>query len=157
VEPSTTPWPLIRTTSRALCQHGPRKPTDSLHPCSFASSKINLLMSAPTSPRASSESAERPELKDQDHTIPPAGSGHTRSPSGEAKPKSKRRSIQFSVGAAEAQLPSRSLSFKEKRVSYGGTPTRELLEEKEREHKATALNRGPSPPPPKYVLLEDCV
>jgi hypothetical protein len=26
VEPSTTPWPLIRTTSRALCQHGPRKP-----------------------------------------------------------------------------------------------------------------------------------
>ncbi|CAG8140616.1 unnamed protein product [Penicillium nalgiovense] len=104
-------------------------------------------MSAPTSPRPSSESAERPELKD--HTIPAAGSGHTRSPSGEAKPKSQRRSIQFSVGAAEAQLPSRSLSFKEKRPSYGDTPTRELLEEKEREHKATVLNRGPSPPPPK--------
>lgn len=112
-------------------------------------------MSAPTSPRASSESAERPELKD--HTIPAAGSGHTRSPSGEAKPKNQRRSIQFSVGAAETQLPSRSLSFKEKRLSYGDTPTRELLEEKEREHKATVLNRGPSPPPPKYVLLEDYV
>ncbi|KAJ5705000.1 hypothetical protein N7536_000689 [Penicillium majusculum] len=104
-------------------------------------------MSAPTSPRRSSESAGRSEFRD--HTIPAAGSGHTRSLSGEAKPRSQRRSIQFSVDAAEAQLPSRSSSFKEKRLSYGDTPTRELLEEKEREHKAAQLNRGPSPPPPK--------
>ncbi|CAI7611036.1 unnamed protein product [Penicillium discolor] len=104
-------------------------------------------MSAPTSPRRSSESAGRSESRD--HTIPAAGSGHTRSLSGEVKPRSQRRSIQFSVDAAEAQLPSRSSSFKEKRLSYGDTPTRELLEEKEREHKATQLNRGPSPPPPK--------
>ncbi|KAJ5426929.1 hypothetical protein N7465_001999 [Penicillium sp. CMV-2018d] len=104
-------------------------------------------MSAPTSPRRSSESAGRSESRD--HTIPAAGSGHTRSISGEVKPRSQRRSIQFSVDAAEAQLPSRSSSFKEKRLSYGDTPTRELLEEKEREHKAAQLNRGPSPPPPK--------
>ncbi|KAJ9492117.1 hypothetical protein VN97_g1160 [Penicillium thymicola] len=104
-------------------------------------------MSAPTSPRNSSESAAGSEFRD--HTIPAAGSGHTRSISGEVKPRSQRRSIQFSVGAAEAQLPSRSSSFKEKRLSYGDTPTRELLEEKEPEPKATQLNRGPSPPPPK--------
>ncbi|CAI7565511.1 unnamed protein product [Penicillium glandicola] len=104
-------------------------------------------MSAPTSPKVSSESAGQPEFGD--HMIPAAGSGHTRSHSGEAKPRSNRRSIQFSVGAAEAQLPTRSLSFKEKRLSYGDTPTRELLEEKEREQKAAQLNRGPSPPPPK--------
>ncbi|KAJ5214293.1 hypothetical protein N7449_001462 [Penicillium cf. viridicatum] len=104
-------------------------------------------MSAPTSPRRSSESAGRPEFRD--HTIPAAGSGHTRSLSGQVKPRSQRRSIQFSVDAAEAQLPTRSSSFKEKRLSYGDTPTRELLEEKEREHKAAQLNRGPSPPPPK--------
>lgn len=112
-------------------------------------------MSAPTSPRNSSESAAGSEFRD--HTIPPAGSGHTRSISGEVKPRSHRRSIQFSVGAAEAQLPSRSSSFKEKRLSYGDTPTRELLEEKEREPKATQLNRVPSPPPPKYVPLKDYV
>ncbi|CAI7587882.1 hypothetical protein PCG10_006558 [Penicillium crustosum] len=104
-------------------------------------------MSAPTSPRRSSESAGGSESRD--HTIPAAGSGHTRSLSGEVKPRSQRRSIQFSVDAAEAQLPSRSSSFKEKRLSYGDTPTRELLEEREREHKAAQLNRGPSPPPPK--------
>lgn len=104
-------------------------------------------MSAPTSPRRSSESAARPEFRD--HTIPAAGPGHTRSLSGQVKPRSQRRSIQFSVDAAEAQLPTRSSSFKEKRLSYGDTPTRELLEEKEREHKAAQLNRGPSPPPPK--------
>ncbi|CAI7570005.1 unnamed protein product [Penicillium palitans] len=104
-------------------------------------------MSAPTSPRRSSESAGRSEFRD--HTTPAAGSDHTRSLSSEVKPRSQRRSIQFSVDAAEAQLPSRSSSFKEKRLSYGDTPTRELLEEKEREHKAAQLNRGPSPPPPK--------
>ncbi|CDM27792.1 hypothetical protein DTO013E5_8826 [Penicillium roqueforti] len=101
-------------------------------------------MSAPTSPTVSSESVERPELGD--HTIS-AGSGHTRGLSSEDKPKNQRRSIQFSI--AEAQLPSRPSSFKEKRLSYGDTPSRELLEEKEREHKAAQLNRGPSPPPPK--------
>ncbi|KAK4867571.1 hypothetical protein LT330_001081 [Penicillium expansum] len=104
-------------------------------------------MSVPTSPKVSSESAGRPEFRD--HTIPVAGSGHTRGLSGEVKPRSQRRSIQFSVDAAEAQLPTRSASFKEKRLSYGDTPTRELLEEKEREQKAAQLNRGPSPPPPK--------
>ncbi|KAJ5963660.1 uncharacterized protein N7479_003536 [Penicillium vulpinum] len=105
-------------------------------------------MSAPASPRRSSESAARPEFKD--HTIPPVGSGHTRSLSGEVKPRSHRRSIQFSVDSAEAQLPTRSSSFKEKRLSYGDTPTRELEErERERENKAAQLNRGPSPPPPK--------
>ncbi|KAJ5811190.1 UspA [Penicillium robsamsonii] len=106
-------------------------------------------MSAPTSPRRSSESAGRPEFRD--HTIPVAGSGHTRSASGEVQPRSHRRSIQFSVDAAESQLPTRSSSFKEKRLSYGDTPTRELeeKEKREREHKAAQLNRGPSPPPPK--------
>ncbi|KXG54004.1 UspA [Penicillium griseofulvum] len=105
-------------------------------------------MSAPTSPRRSSESAG-PESSD--HTIPVAGSGHTRSLSGEVQPKSHRRSIQFSVDSAESQLPSRSTSIKEKRLSYADTPTRELeeREKKEREHKAAQLNRGPSPPPPK--------
>lgn len=107
-------------------------------------------MSAPTSPTVSSESVERPELGD--HTIS-AGSGHTRGLSSEDKPKNQRRSIQFSI--AEAQLPSRPSSFKEKRLSYGDTPSRELLEEKEREHKAAQLNRGPSPPPPKYAPLKD--
>ncbi|KAG0156947.1 hypothetical protein PDIDSM_4130 [Penicillium digitatum] len=104
-------------------------------------------MSAPTSPKSSLGSAGRPKLGD--HTIPIAGSGHTRSLSGEVKPRSQRRSIQFSVDSAEAQLPTRSSSFREKRLSYGDTPTRELLEEKEREQKAAQLNRGPSPPPPK--------
>ncbi|KAJ5373282.1 UspA [Penicillium concentricum] len=105
-------------------------------------------MSTPTSPRRSSESAGRPEFRD--HTIPAAGSGHTRSLSGEVQPRSHRRSIQFSVDAAESQLPTRSSSFKEKRLSYGDTP-RELEEKEktEREHKAAQLNRGPSPPPPK--------
>ncbi|KAJ5445293.1 UspA [Penicillium cf. griseofulvum] len=103
-------------------------------------------MSGPTSPRRSSESAG-PESSD--HTIPVAGSGHTRSLSGEVQPRSHRRSIQFSVDSAESQLPSRSSSFKEKRLSYADTPTREEREKKEREHKAAQLNRGPSPPPPK--------
>lgn len=136
--------------------YGLRKPTDPSHPCSLAAAlKIYLLMSAPTSPKSSLGSAGRPKLGD--HTIPIAGSGHTRSLSGEVKPRSQRRSIQFSVDSAEAQLPTRSSSFREKRLSYGDTPTRELLEEKEREQKAAQLNRGPSPPPPKYVLLKCCV
>ncbi|KAJ5171512.1 UspA [Penicillium coprophilum] len=106
-------------------------------------------MSTPNSPRRSSESAGRPESRD--HTISAAGSGHTRSLSGEVQPRSHRRSIQFSVDSAESQLPTRSSSFKEKRLSYGDTPTRELeeKEKREREHKAAQSNRGPSPPPPK--------
>ncbi|KAJ5502295.1 UspA [Penicillium fimorum] len=106
-------------------------------------------MSTPTSPRRSSESAGGSEFRD--HTIPAAGSGHTRSVAGEVQPRSHRRSIQFSVDAAESQLPTRSPSFREKRLSYGDTPTRELeeKEKREREHKAAQLNRGPSPPPPK--------
>ena len=131
------------------------RPIIPLFICTIAEDQPHLLMSAPTSPRRSSESAGGSESRD--HTIPAAGSGHTRSLSGEVKPRSQRRSIQFSVDAAEAQLPSRSSSFKEKRLSYGDTPTRELLEEREREHKAAQLNRGPSPPPPKYVLLKYCV
>ncbi|KAJ5143673.1 uncharacterized protein N7515_002460 [Penicillium bovifimosum] len=101
-------------------------------------------MSAPTSPKASFDIGERPKCRD--HTIPAAGSGHNRSLSGDAKPTERsphRRSIQFSVGGSEALLPTRSASFKEKRLS-----SREL-EEKESEHKAAKLNRGPSPPPPK--------
>ncbi|KGO76058.1 UspA [Penicillium italicum] len=103
-------------------------------------------MSVPTSPKSSSDPAGRAGFGH--HTIPVAGSGHTRSLSGEVKPRSQRRSIQFSIDAAEARLPTRSSSFKEKRLSYGDTPTREFLEEKEREQKAAQLNRGPSPPPP---------
>lgn len=150
MEPPTTARPLIRTGPSFTSTHDPRKPTDPLYPCFFTSSpKINFMMSAPTSPTVSSESVERPELGD--HTIS-AGSGHTRGLSSEDKPKNQRRSIQFSI--AEAQLPSRPSSFKEKRLSYGDTPSRELLEEKEREHKAAQLNRGPSPPPPKYAPLK---
>ncbi|KAJ5787149.1 hypothetical protein N7457_002139 [Penicillium paradoxum] len=106
-------------------------------------------MSAANSPRRSFEADERPESCD--HTISPAGSGHARSLSADVKPTDpspQRRSIQFSVGPAETQLPTRSLSFKDKRLSYGDTPTRDI-EEKEREHKHVQSSRGPSPPPPK--------
>ncbi|KAJ5346460.1 hypothetical protein N7541_008942 [Penicillium brevicompactum] len=110
-------------------------------------------MSAPSSPKPSFETQGRP--RSSDHTTPAAGSGHTRSLSGDVPTRDKsprRRSIQFSVGAAQSQLPTRSSSIKsnvkEKRLSYGDTPTRDL-EEKEREHRAAQLNRGPSPPPPK--------
>ncbi|CAG7935554.1 unnamed protein product [Penicillium salamii] len=110
-------------------------------------------MSAENSPKPSFETEERPGSSD--HTTSAAGSGHTRNLSSDAIPRDRsprRRSIQFSVGAAQAQLPTRSSSIKsstkEKRLSYGDTPTR-TFEDKEREHRAAQLNRGPSPPPPK--------
>ncbi|OGE53823.1 hypothetical protein PENARI_c007G11319 [Penicillium arizonense] len=106
-------------------------------------------MSAPASPELSFDSDDRPESRD--HTTKTTSSGHTRNASDKSRDYSpRRRSIQFSVGAAEAQLPARKSSLREKRLSYGDTPTREReLEEKDRECKAALANRGPSPPPPK--------
>ncbi|CAG7919680.1 unnamed protein product [Penicillium olsonii] len=106
-------------------------------------------MSAADSPKQSLESEERPGSSD--HTTSAAGSGHTRNLSSDVSPRDRsprRRSIQFNVGAAQAQLPTRSPSTKEKRLSYGDTPTR-TAEDREKEHRAAQLNRGPSPPPPK--------
>lgn len=86
-----------------------------------------------------------------------AHSSVTQSPGGisfgeEPRARSPRRkSIQFNVGAAEAQLPSRSLSFKDKRRSQGdNTPIRDV--EVEREQRPLSVSRGLSPPPPKYVF-----
>lgn len=65
----------------------------------------------------------------------------------------RRRSIQFSVGGTESQLPTRSTSFIEKRRSRGDSPTKE--DPADKDSKLLAVNRGPSPPPPKYVLTHN--
>lgn len=125
--------------------------SSSLDSCLKASSR----MSESKSSKPSFDSEER---SGSSHTIPVAGSGHTRSMSGDVKPRNRspqRRSIQFSIGAAKAQLTTRSTrssSMKEKSLSYGDTPTRDL--EREKEPKVTQLNRGPSPPPPKYASFQ---
>ncbi|KAJ5673795.1 hypothetical protein N7462_009234 [Penicillium macrosclerotiorum] len=105
-------------------------------------------MSASSSPKHSFESEERLEST-QDIPKGP-DSGQRSSISFETKPRQhspRRRSIQFSVGAAEAQLPTRSQSIKEKRLSYADAQPREL--EIEREPRALSTTRGLSPPPPK--------
>jgi hypothetical protein len=48
------------------------------------------------------------------------------------------------------QLPNRSHNTKEKRLSYADAPVRDL--DVEREPRALSTSRGPSPPPPKYVV-----
>ncbi|KAJ5569826.1 uncharacterized protein N7459_009256 [Penicillium hispanicum] len=107
-------------------------------------------MSAPTSPKPSFESEDRPNSS---QSLPQnTSSGHTRNISFEETPRSHsphRRSIQFNVGTAERQLPTRSLSFKdkEKRLSFSETPVRDL--DGEREQRPLPISRGPSPPPPK--------
>ncbi|KAJ5112338.1 hypothetical protein N7532_000383 [Penicillium argentinense] len=111
-------------------------------------------MSAPPSPKPSFESEDRPSTSESAQQAKRAG--HTRSISFEdAKPRDyspRRRSIQFNVGSAEAQLPTRMPSFKEKRLSFGGgLPIREEHEEleQERDLQRHYSARGPSPPPPK--------
>lgn len=56
------------------------------------------------------------------------------------------------------QLPSRTHNVREKRLSYADAPLRDL--DIEREPRALSASRGPSPPPPKYVVhfpgLERC-
>ncbi|KAJ5814158.1 UspA [Penicillium pulvis] len=106
-------------------------------------------MSGPPSPKPSFESDDRPGSR-----ASMAHSSVTQSPGGisfgeEPRARSPRRkSIQFNVGAAEAQLPSRSLSFKDKRRSQGdNTPIRDV--EVEREQRPLSVSRGLSPPPPK--------
>ena len=109
-------------------------------------------MSAPTSPRPSFESEDRP---DASQSMPQTSDiSHSRNNSLDGKPRTyspRRRSIQFNVGPAEAQLPTRSLSFKdkEKRLSFGEPLNRDL--ESDREQRTLQTSRGPSPPPPKYV------
>ncbi|KAJ5368402.1 Universal stress protein A family protein [Penicillium cataractarum] len=105
-------------------------------------------MSAQSSPKPSFESDERPESSQS--LTPPAVSGHRPSISFEANPRSqspRRRSIQFNVGNAGMQLPSRTHNVKEKRLSYADAPVRDL--DVEREPRALSTSRGPSPPPPK--------
>jgi hypothetical protein len=113
-------------------------------------------MSAPPSPKPSFESEDRPSTSES--AQPAKRAGHTRSISFEdAKPRDyspRRRSIQFNVGSAEAQLPTRTPTFKEKRLSFGGgLPIREEHKEPEQERDLERHHsaRGPSPPPPKYV------
>jgi len=113
-------------------------------------------MSAPPSPIHSGESDDRPSTSESaQQTKKP---GHGRSISFEdTKPRThspRRRSIQFNVGAAEAQLPTRSPSVKEKKLSFGGDQfIREDEDESDREQRHHSITRGPSPPPPKYVLI----
>lgn len=107
-------------------------------------------MSAPTSPRGSFESEERPGSTPS--TPQATASGHQRSISFESTPRARspyRRSIQFNVDSAEPRLPTRSATTKEKRLSYGEIQTREL--ELGRERRPTPTGRGLSPPPPKLV------
>ncbi|KAJ5804871.1 hypothetical protein N7474_010758 [Penicillium riverlandense] len=96
-------------------------------------------MSAPSSPRPSFESEEHPVSNGSTAQATEAASTRAHSP--------RRRSIQFSVGGTESQLPTRSMSFKDKRRSYGESPTKEESPDKDSKH--LAVNRGPSPPPPK--------
>lgn len=110
-------------------------------------------MSASPSPKPSVESDDRPSTSESTHQT--KKSGHSRSISFEdTKPHEhspRRRSIQFNVGAAETQL-TRSLSSKEKRLSFGGD---QLIREEEeddgteRGQRHQSIPRGPSPPPPK--------
>lgn len=105
-------------------------------------------MSASPSPKPSFESEDRPESSagmSQD-----AGTNQPSHVSFGDNPRNyspRRRSIQFNVGATQSQLPTRSLSFKDKRRSYGDAPIREA--EVEREPRPLSTTRGPSPPPPK--------
>ncbi len=48
------------------------------------------------------------------------------------------------------QLPSRTHNIREKRLSYADAPLRDL--DIEREPRPLSTSRGPSPPPPKYVV-----
>lgn len=157
MEYPTTPWTLIRATSHPQQQStSARKPTvqysSALDSCLTDSYRMS---ESKTSPKASFDFEERPG---SGHTNPVAGSGHTRSMSGDVNPRNRspqRRSIQFSIGATKVQLPTRSTrssSMKEKSLSYGDTPTRDL--EREKDPRATQLTRGPSPPPPKYASFQ---
>ncbi|CAL5869482.1 uncharacterized protein PFLUO_LOCUS3711 [Penicillium psychrofluorescens] len=99
-------------------------------------------MSALSSPKPSFESEERPVSNSSSTQATEAAStdqSRAHSP--------RRRSIQFSVGGTESQLPTRSTSFIEKRRSRGDSPTKE--DPADKDSKLLAVNRGPSPPPPK--------
>ncbi|KAJ5105504.1 hypothetical protein NUU61_002851 [Penicillium alfredii] len=105
-------------------------------------------MSAPTSPKSSFESDRRPQPRAQSPALP-AGSSPTHNSSSDDRPRNRsprRRSIQFNVEFAQAQLPTRSHSFKDKRRSYGDPLSREV---DEKDHRPALTPRGPSPPPPK--------
>ncbi|KAJ5281624.1 hypothetical protein N7478_006996 [Penicillium angulare] len=114
-------------------------------------------MSAPPSPKPSFESEDRPESRAS--MSQPAGSNQ--SPGGitfEDEPRARsprRKSIQFNVGSAEAQLPTRSLSFKDKRRSQGESGLAKDLDaverekEQEKEQRPLSVSRGLSPPPPQ--------
>lgn len=109
-------------------------------------------MSAPPSPIHSVESDDRPSTSESVQQTKKLG--HGRSISFEdTKPRThspRRRSIQFNVGAAEAQLPTRSPSVKEKKLSFGGDQfIREDGDQSDREQRHHSITRGPSPPPPK--------
>lgn len=125
--------------------------TQAYNSSSSAANPAIPTMSAQSSPKPSFESDERPDSSQS--LTPPAVSGHRPSISFGANPRSqspRRRSIQFNVGNAEMQLPSRTHNPKEKRLSYADAPIRDL--DVEREPRALSTSRGPSPPPPKYVV-----
>ncbi|KAJ5232369.1 hypothetical protein N7468_005325 [Penicillium chermesinum] len=103
-------------------------------------------MSAPASPKPSFESEDRPGSCETTTQVP--GSNHLPSVAFEDNLASgpRRKSIQFQVGS-EAKLPTRSVSFKDKRRSHVDASTKDLEVEKEQRPLSTV--RGPSPPPPK--------
>ncbi|KAJ5915178.1 hypothetical protein N7454_011290 [Penicillium verhagenii] len=105
-------------------------------------------MSALPSPKPSFESDDRPDSRASMTRSSVTHSPGAISLGDQPRARSPRRkSIQFNVGAAEAQLPSRSLSLKDKRRSQGeGVPIRDV--DVEREQRLSA-SRGLSPPPPK--------
>ncbi|KAJ5614247.1 hypothetical protein N7528_007901 [Penicillium herquei] len=113
-------------------------------------------MSAPPSPKPSIDSDDRPGSRT---SLSKTSSGPTLSSGGISfgnQPRARsprRKSIQFNVGAAEAQLPSRSLSFKRRSLNenpeLNRTISRELEREREGESRTLSVSRGPSPPPPK--------
>ncbi|KAJ6135800.1 hypothetical protein N7512_000960 [Penicillium capsulatum] len=104
----------------------------------------------------SSSSSPKPSFESEDRPVSSAGmaqdagtnqASHISFGDDPRNHSPRRRSIQFNVGAAEAQLPTRSQSFKDKWRSYGDAPIREA--EVEREPRPLPTSRGPSPPPPK--------
>ncbi|KAJ5725684.1 uncharacterized protein N7483_007041 [Penicillium malachiteum] len=113
-------------------------------------------MSAPPSPKPSIDSDDHPVSRT---SLSKTSSGPTQSPGGISfgkQPRARsprRKSIQFNVGSAEAQLPSRSLSFKRRSLNENPeldrTISREREREREGESRTLSVSRGPSPPPPR--------
>lgn len=119
-----------------------------LHYISDPPRSTAITMSAPSSPEPSFESEEHPVSNGSTTQATEAAANE---PSRAHSPR--RRSIQFSVGGTESQFPTRSMSFKDKRRSYSESPAKE--ESPDKDSKNLAVNRGPSPPPPKYVLTHN--